>query len=768
MSQPHPRVAFQAVPSPSAQDAAFDHELGNLGAGQDALYDPYAPHVPLLLPNRGSRQPQTISVSQPTYRPFDPQHLYTGPTSNGRKRDPFMSPSETDFLKTPLSALFPDGIPKPPRRQLFRSFEAPEWAYILIHLTFCVLAYPVLLVFVVIANHRTIFWSRLVVGLGCGVVGLALAASLTRLAQRYMEAATWATLIHQSQAPGGPGMRMKDFADNAQYPTSPFNALRLLYRRLFIRNAARSARTVHHDSRPWSLVIVAFLILVVLAGSLSFVFGRVVAIDVAIEHQRNRYFELAIAADSSESDIERATQLDPAFNDFTLTWTLSPFSSHGGLPPAVSFQYQNDTVYFAETAKAQLIPNGSGFGTFDSNTTAASIQTSDTSLSDNLGETVNAGVLLRYPRWGIRIRCKNIPRAESGLTYLFTPRDLLRDLFSSFNQDLPPSLEQSLNVSSVMRPNDTFPSALNPDDIASAAIFFDNGVSVSFKSTPVSMGDDGKGFVSIESLLVRLNTTYAPNGTFLTHNEVGVPDVTGQTTFIAQDAAVCLELYEPWVVETYNNSIGVPTSLQIVNKGNTIVDSVTQSKEVNIAPPLTDPKIKRHLDSTNLSLVYDVAHGNSANQILKDNGRDAFYVPSPTLVSYTGGEGPRGYRELSAYFFEQSRGMADASNVLTYFAGSGQAVARVYPDSVLAESRINNFEAAIVIAAIFVLGLVAGLFVPRLPMAVPRRGFELYSWMAAFYGRELELDQVDETDGLKKRVELSDIENRLGELRFRY
>jgi hypothetical protein len=277
----------------------------------------------------------------------------------------------------------------------------------------------------------------------------------------------------------------------------------------------------------------------------------------------------------------------------------------------------------------------------------------------------------------------------------------------------------------------------------------------------------------------------------------------GQNTFIGHDAAVCLELYEPWVLETYNNSIGVPTTIGIINKGNTVVNlNTTVFEEVNVASPLLDPTLKRHLNSSNLFNVYDVAHGNSANQILKvsrsimfhltsefgtykDNGRDAFYVPSPTIVrslywspptierffvqvSFTGGEGPQGYLELSPEYFAQARAMADASNVLTYFAGSGQTVARCYPDSVLAETRILNLQAVIVIASVVVLGLVAGLFVPRLPMSVPRRGFELYSWMSAFYSHELVLDEIDHSEGLAKRLELQDIQKRLGDLKFRY
>jgi hypothetical protein len=40
--------------------------------------------------------------------------------------------------------------------------------------------------------------------------------------------------------------------------------------------------------------------------------------------------------------------------------------NQGALPPAVGFKYQNDTIYFSETIAAQLLPNGSGFGTFNS------------------------------------------------------------------------------------------------------------------------------------------------------------------------------------------------------------------------------------------------------------------------------------------------------------------------------------------------------------------------------------------------------------------
>ncbi|KAJ7727962.1 hypothetical protein B0H16DRAFT_1894322 [Mycena metata] len=782
-------LLFQASSPPSDADA-FDGDLSNGSRGSGALYDPYA-DIPLL-PNPNSSantrarlasastrrgQLEYLSLSGATYEEFDPKHLY----DDSKRNLLAPSPAETDFLKTPLSALFPGGLPKAPRRHPFASrYEAPEWIFVAIHVAFCLLAYPVLLVFVILADRKTLFWSRLIVGVGCGVVGVALGLSIGRLAQGFLEAATWATLIHQSRLPDNPGIRMRDFATGSQYPTSILAALRLLWNRTFYRGTSRGARK-HYDSRPWSLVVLFFLLLVIIAGSLTFVLGRVVDISTLVEHQYERYYEVAIAADSSVADIERANVLDPVFSqDFTLTWTLSPFSSHGALPPAISLEWQGDTVYFSETTRSQLLPGGSGFGTFEVNATAPSIETdpsqSTTSSTTPSGKTIDSGMILRYPRWGIRIHCANfddpntiIPRSAASYSYVFTPRDILQQLFSSFEMDFPSVLEVPLDTTAAMQPNDTFPAALNASDIALASLFSDNGVAHSFKSVPISMGADGNGFVSIEILLVRLNTTNTPNGTFLTHSDIPVPDITGKNTFIGYDAAVCLELYEPWVLETYNNSIGVPITMRIVNKGNTILNAnTTQFEEINIAPPLTDPTLKRYLNSSNLGTVYDVAHGNSANQLLKDNGRDSFYVPSPTLVSFTGGQGPKGYVELSATYFAQARALADASNVLSYFAGSGQTVARSYADSVLSKTRINTVECLVVLGIVLVLGVLAGLFVPRLPMSVPRRGFGLYSWMAAFHSHELVLDQIDQSEAMVKQMELSSIKKYLGDLRFRY
>lgn len=70
----------------------------------------------------------------------------------------------------------------------FRNFEAPQWRSFGIHLTLCALAYPILLIFVVIARDKDLFVARVLVGAGCGLLGLALGVSLIRLSRPIIEA----------------------------------------------------------------------------------------------------------------------------------------------------------------------------------------------------------------------------------------------------------------------------------------------------------------------------------------------------------------------------------------------------------------------------------------------------------------------------------------------------------------------------------------------------------------------------------------------------
>ena len=49
----------------------------------------------------------------------------------------------------------------------------------------------------------------------------------------------------------------------------------------------------------------------------------------------------------------------------------------------------------------------------------------------------------------------SIPRSESGLTYVLTPRETLEKLFSSFSLEVPENFSRSIDLSSAIQNNDT-------------------------------------------------------------------------------------------------------------------------------------------------------------------------------------------------------------------------------------------------------------------------------------------------------------------------
>ncbi|KXN81637.1 hypothetical protein AN958_04098 [Leucoagaricus sp. SymC.cos] len=696
---------------------------------------------------------------------------------------------ETDFLKTPSPSFFPRGLSRLHKKHPFSQwFETPKWKTFAVHTLFCLLAYPFLLIFVIIAKGRTLFWTRVAVGVGCGITGVLLGISLVGLARTHLEAAAWATVIHQSRFHDHPGVRLKDIAPLAEDPVSAYNGLGLLWKRHRYPGTARKNR-IHYDARPWSIHIILFLILVAVSGFLPFIFGRLVNIDTEVKSQREKYHEARIKGDISDADIARAANLTPAFNDFRITWTIAPYSNRGGLPPVVEFPWKSvwdenkyDTIYFSETTQSQLQSNGSGFGTFITDALPAAKNLNTLASVSSLQAGFSPGNIVRQPRWGIRIKCTKLPDAQNNITnlsrtYVFLPNDMVQNLVDYFQKPFPtdfgpPALESG---------DQDWPPNVDRSKTLTVISFYDNGVNHAYFSKPMyGMGNDDTSFVSLEVVLIRLNTTLASQGEFAIKARP-LPDENGTTTYIGYDAAVCVEVFEPWVVEVYNNTAGAPTTVRIVEKTNVVGDFNTDNIRENMqGKPISDPNTRRNLTSKRIQPVYVAAHQNGINQISKDNGRDSYYVPSTIAISYTDGEGPYGYTSLSADKFATAKASADANNTLPYFVGSGSIVARIYPDHVLAFAHIEQLVITLVV--LFVLGSIAALFVPRLPMNVPRRGFELYSWFAAFYADELvgcgkggaaskipgqgAPCQVGLSIGRRMRIE--EIEQHIGDIRFRY
>ena len=142
--------------------------------------------------------------------------------------------------------------------------------------------------------------------------------------------------------------------------------------------------------------------------------------------------------------------------------------------------------------------------------------------------------------------------------------------------------------------------------------------------------DDSSGFYEIEIHLVRINELYTPQGVF----PVFGPDVPSGGR-VGYDAAVCVEVYEPWIVEAFNSSSGVlPLTTRIVGRGNEMRDEWVDSMNSGSRNAKRKKRVttaERALNSTGKAEAFFVAHDNSVNQMVKDNGRDQDYVPSPTV-----------------------------------------------------------------------------------------------------------------------------------------
>lgn len=207
---------------------------------------------------------------------------------------------------------------------------------------------------------------------------------------------------------------------------------------------------------------------------------------------------------------------------------------------------------------------------------------------------------------------------------MIVAKTLMERLFSSFSLSLPDIFETpTISLS----PNDSLPSTVSEGEVAYIgtfasyvddtvfhahpvlAGFWDNGVAHSFHSLTPIKGEAGNGWVATEIVLVRLNDSYVKAASFPVYSEDSIVDASGYNSRIGYDAVVCVEMYEPWIVEIYNSSLGVPTTMRIVSKSSS-TDYETD-----------DERIGLHLDSY--------------TRALNSTGKDAAYYVRYTTRSST-------------------------------------------------------------------------------------------------------------------------------------
>ena len=164
-------------------------------------------------------------------------------------------------------------------------------------------------------------------------------------------------------------------------------------------------------------------------------------------------------------------------------------------------------------------------------------------------------------------------------------------------------------------------------DSCTAVRLRDNGEGVSLHSTDFNTDQaDDQGWTTVETVIIRFNTRLTHFGHFPVYSNKSALIASWERDMVGYDAAVCVQKYEPWIIETYNTLITSPSTLGIVEKVN---GSTSGSPSGNIrGSPISNT---RYLNTTGKEFAFSVAHGNSIYQITRDDSQGRNYLPSPTV-----------------------------------------------------------------------------------------------------------------------------------------
>ena len=163
----------------------------------------------------------------------------------------------------------------------------------------------------------------------------------------------------------------------------------------------------------------------------------------------------------------------------------------------------------------------------------------------------------------------------------------------------------------------------------------DNGESISLHSTWISDPDPtaDHGWTTVETVLIRFDTSYTPSGRFPRYLNKSSPNANGIETRIGYDAAVCVQKYESWIIKVYNTSIVPPYVVDIIGRG----DKSTSLSPGGIIQGAQIMNKVRYLNTTEKGSVASSAHDNSANrtwQSLVNSDQGNYwgnYIPPPIV-----------------------------------------------------------------------------------------------------------------------------------------
>ena len=158
-----------------------------------------------------------------------------------------------------------------------------------------------------------------------------------------------------------------------------------------------------------------------------------------------------------------------------------------------------------------------------------------------------------------------------------------------------------------------------------------NGYSVQLHSVVASDVASNQGWMTVDTAVIRLNTSLTPSGRFPVYWNESLRRF-GQVR-LGFDAVVCVQKYEPWIIEAYNTSTGSSFASRIVEKQSNL-DSTSLSPSGTIRGAQVENT--RYLNTTGKDIVFSAAHGFSLNRFTEANddlGRTTrgLYTPTSTV-----------------------------------------------------------------------------------------------------------------------------------------
>ncbi|CAD6967241.1 unnamed protein product [Tilletia controversa] len=653
------------------------------------------------------------------------------------------------------------------------TFESPSIHNLVALLVHCAAAYALIRVIPsAITNNvdMDLYWARAIVTATNSVAGAIVCVPIHNIAHRIVHSAIWTAVILEEDMTMGD---LDAIADNIGMLSS--------FRLLFLRLRAGANRLAGADRRADESEkagilggmshffkatrgipeIIAALGLLFLALAFGFISDRTIDIRAQLQPQYQRFDALSVAGDLTGADISAAEALIPFYNDYIRSWTLrstSPIDRPSIVKLPLPDQ-RDQYVYFTEVLHDHFSADYEGYGTFTSETHTASknetMQAQDDSDKSKNGDQsttliLNDGTEVPLQRNTRCERLQNLSRylvpdisrspnasVDDRKSVFFLTHEVLGSVLSTLNVSFPSSYKKPADLNTTYGDlHNVLPAGLKAADVAVTKPFGANGVAHAFWSIPLWAEDEppeskpgsaGRGWVSLEVIMIRLNQTLAGPGAHF-GMVANVSDQEGRFGNVGFDIGLCVERCDPYVVEV-DRGLNSVRSASIIRQADDLTLDSGQPRSSLVSAETTS-----NLSSKGKFVAYVIAHESARNALIKDNGRDHPWVPNPTLTSMSSGAGggPTGYGVLDPVRLADMLANVDSFLFLPYLVGSGKIEARSYELIQIARASCVVHMLNIVVGVVIGCCLLGILLVPRLPAGLRRRSTSPISWLTVY------------------------------------